>query len=526
VKWIVLALIALVALPGRAFANEEGDVRPSYRIVVDRIEHEPASITGSRLAIFVSALTLQGQQLDLTEPNTIKTLVGASELKAPFAIGNFAATKEQVAMVVVVQATLEYQEVLPVLLEALDQSLLAHLDDKTLFAILPYGEAVGTGKLAPLKTARAKINGVTQDGTAGDPALVETVERALILLKKAKTNPEGQPLRKLILLIGDGRDRVGDRDRVTRLGVRAAKENVRIHSFAYSPSDQRRPLLLMGELSRKSLGTFRWMQLEKTTTEAWAAKFQQMLDEILKQYVLTYFVATDDDPSGKKIKVTTVGRVAASSNEAKVPASMCNGEECAGYCADNACVIPRGPEGRGVFGWILLIGGIAVGAVLLLALVGFVLSKRQQPIPLPPGMEGVAGVISPGVPMMPGQQTVPGPKQKKQKKQKQPAMPAGPPMPQGIAYMMFVTGPRTGERVMLHNNFLVGKVPGNHLIIEDGYTSSNHAQIAVDAQGQWHLYDRGSTNGTYIDGNRITDHVLTSGVTIRFGGTDLRFLVQ
>ncbi|MGE0400654.1 MAG: FHA domain-containing protein, partial [Kofleriaceae bacterium] len=82
------------------------------------------------------------------------------------------------------------------------------------------------------------------------------------------------------------------------------------------------------------------------------------------------------------------------------------------------------------------------------------------------------------------------------------------------------------ERVMLHNNFLVGKVPGNHLIIEDGYTSSNHAQIAVDAQGQWHLYDRGSTNGTFVDGNRVTDTVLTSGVTIRFGGTDLRFLVQ
>ena len=84
-KWIVLALIALVALSTRAFADEE-NVKPSYRIVVDRVEHEPASITGSRLAIFVSALSLQGQQLDLNEPNTIKTLVGASELKAPFAI--------------------------------------------------------------------------------------------------------------------------------------------------------------------------------------------------------------------------------------------------------------------------------------------------------------------------------------------------------------------------------------------------------------------------------------------------------
>ncbi len=516
-KWIVLALIALVALPTRALAQADEDGKPSYRIVIDRVEHEPASITGSRLAIFVSALTLQGQQLDLTEPNTIKTIVGASELKAPFAIGNFAATKEQIAMVVVVQATLEYQEALPIILEQLDASLLAHLDDKTLFAILPYGETVGTGKLAPLKTARAKVAGVTQDGTAGDPALVETVERALLLLKKAKTNPEGRPLRKMILLIGDGRDRAGDRDRVTRLGLRAAKENVRIHSFAYSPSDQRRPLLLMGELSRKSLGTFRWMQILSAKADSWAQKFTQMLDEIQKQYVLTYFVAPDDDPAGKKLKVTTVGRIATTSNEAKVPTSLCNGEECAGYCVDAVCVIPRAPEGRGVFGWILLIGGIGVGAILVLGLIGFVMSKRSPSIPLPPGMQ----------PTMPGQPTVPGApvaKPKKQKKQK--PMPNMPVMPQGIAYMMFVSGPRTGERVMLHNNFLVGKVPGNHLIIEDGYTSSNHAQIAVDAQGQWHLYDRGSTNGTFVDGNRVTDTVLTSGVTIRFGGTDLRFLVQ
>ena len=521
-KWIVLALIALAALPSRAFAEDE-TVKPTYRIVVDRIVHEPATITGSRLAVFVSALTLQGQQIDLTEPNTIKTMVGGSELRAPFAIGNFAATKDLVAMVVVVQATLEYQEVLPVLLEALDQSLLAHLDEKTLLAILPYGESVGTGKLLALKPARAKVANITQDGSAGDPALVETVERALLLLKKAKTDPEGLPLRKMILLIGDGRDRVGDRDRVTRLGVRAAKEGVRIHSFAFSPSDQRRPLLLMGELSRKSLGTFRWLQIGQA--DSWVAKFQQMLEEIQKQYVLTYFVSPEDDPSGKKLKVTTVGRIATSSNEAKVPPSLCNNEECGGYCVDNVCRFPREPDGRGVVGWIMLIGGIGVGGLLALALIGFVLSKRQKPIPLPPGMEGLAGVISPGVPPMPGQPTVPGPK-KKAKKQKGPPVPAGPPMPQGIAYMMFVSGPRTGERVMLHNNFLVGKVAGNHLIIEDGYTSSNHAQIAVDAQGQWHLYDRGSTNGTYIDGNRITDHVLTSGVTIRFGGTDLRFLVQ
>jgi len=522
VKWIVFALIALLAWPARAHADDgEANVKPTYRLVVDRIEHEPASITGSRLTIFVSAMTLQGQRLDLaSEANTIKTLVGASELKAPYALGQFSATKEQLALVVVVQATLEYQEVLPIILEALDSSLLTRLDDKSLFAILPYGEAVGTGKLAPLKTARAKVNGITQDGTAGDPALIETVERALISLKKAKTNPEGLPLRKMILLIGDGRDRAGDKDRVTRLGARAAKENVRIHSFAYTPTDQRRPLLLMGELSRKSLGTFRWLQIGKA--DSWAAKFGQMLDEIQKQYVLTYFVAPDDDPAGKKVKVTTVGRTAAISNEAKVPASMCANEVCDGYCVASRCMLPREPTGRGVFGWILLIGGIGLGGGVVLGLIGFALSKRSAPIPLPPGMELPPGAVPPAKLGKLG----------KPKKPKAPKpFPGMPPMPvvaqpQSTAYLMFLGGNRAGERTVLFNGFMVGKVPGNHLVIEDGYTSTTHAQITIDAQGQWHVYDMGSTNGTFVDGNRITDMALTSGVTIRFGGTDLRFLVQ
>jgi len=137
------------------------------------------------------------------------------------------------------------------------------------------------------------------------------------LLKKARTTPEGRPLRKLIIAIGDGRDRSGDRDRVTQLGQRADKQGVRIHTLGYAPSNVRRPLLTLGELSRRSYGTFRWVRAGGT--ESWSGAFQQLRDEITRQYVLTYFLPSDAEVAGKKLKIITVGRTEATSNELRIP---------------------------------------------------------------------------------------------------------------------------------------------------------------------------------------------------------------
>lgn len=503
---VLLALRAAHADDGAPAA------KPSYRVVVDRVDHEPASITGTRLEITMSALTLQGQLIDLTDPKTIKlkTFLGQRELKAPYALGTFAGTKDAIAMVVVVQSTIEYTEVLPVIAETLDGNLLAKLDETTTqVAILPYGEAIGAGKLSSMKSARSKATGLVNDGTTGDPALLETIERGLSLLKRAKTEPEGKPLRKVIVVISDGRDRADDRERVTRLGNRANKEGVRIHAFAHSPTDTRRPLLNLGELSKRSFGTFRWLQRGKA--DSWAPAFEQLRDEILKQYVLTYYLSADDDAVGKKLKVTTEGHIQTTSNEIKIPDPTCNGEPCDGYCSGSVCAVAQAPQGRGIIGWILLIGGIGLGGLLLLVGIGFVLSKRSPKIPLPPGMAPPvkAGARPPGVvPHAP------------------PAAPAPAPAAAGPC-LLVLSGPRTGERVALKHGFAIGKAPGSDMQIDDGYTSNHHAQFTLDHFGNCRVYDLGSTNGTFVNGVRVQgEAVLENGVSLRIGSTELRFLAQ
>ncbi len=521
VRALVVAMLVLGA--SAAHAQDADETRHSYRTVIDRVDLEPAAVTGLRLRVYLSAQTLGGQQLDLaSDAKSIKLYLGSSELKAPFALGAYAGTPSETAVVVLVQATLDYQDALPQIADALDRDLLGALPDSTQMIVLPYGEAVSVGKLSTAKALRGKLQLAT-DSSVGDPALLDTLDRALMLLKRAKTTPEGRPLRKIVVVIGDGRDMAADRDRVTRTGLRAAKEGVRIHTIAFSASDIRRPMLALGELSKQSLGTFRWVR--KAAPDSWKAALEQLHDEIARQYVLTYFVGAEDEVAGKKLKVVLVGRTETTTiNESKVPSPTCGGNDCTtGHCANDMCLQYKADGGRGLVGWLLLVGGILVGAVVTLGVIGFFITKAQQH-----AHRAVHPGIHPGMsPGMQPQMALPAPKPKKQKKQKGAAaapgfLPNGRPIPA----LLIMNGPRTGERHMLRNGFMIGKQPGCDLLIEDGFTSSQHAQIGMDPNGNCQLYDRGSTNGTYINGARVTEMALQHGANVRIGSTEMRFLTE
>ncbi len=543
---IGVASCLLAGTAARAWAD---DGAPGYRAVIDRVELEPASIGGLRLRVELSALALQGQLLDLTDPKSIRLVVGGGKLEAPYALGAYAATGAETAIVVCVQANLAYADALPAVIAAFDDTVLAALGERTQVAFLAYGENTGSAKLAPLKTARGKLAGLAADTSTGDPALVDTLDRAMQLLKKAKPSIENRPLRKLIIAIGDGRDRSADRERVTKLGMRAAREGVRIHSFGFAPNKVLRSMLTLGELSKRSLGTFRWVR--SGGAESWAPAFAQLRDEINKQYVLTYFLPSEPPPAGK-LKVIAVGRTEATSNELAIPPPSCGGEACAGYCNSGACVLPRGPQGRGVLGWILLIAGVGLGAVVVLGVIGAIIQKRQPPRPFPgavpgqvPGAAPVPGALPGAFPPPPGVLPAgsfppgsrpPGsqpPGKRSWFQSKPPAAPPAPVMPplpppppvHGPA-LLVITGPMAGQRIALIHGFTIGKQPGLHLVIDDGYTSSVHAQILIDTAGGAHIYDHQSTNGTFVNGVRVTEKSLDHGMSIRIGSTELRFLAQ
>ena len=56
--------------------------------------------------------------------------------------------------------------------------------------------------------------------------------------------------------------------------------------------------------------------------------------------------------------------------------------------------------------------------------------------------------------------------------------------------------------------------------------SSRHAELRPQGEG-WILVDVGSSNGTYVDGHKVTAataHAMRDGATLRFGDVTAKFL--
>ncbi|MEI8310402.1 MAG: FHA domain-containing protein [Verrucomicrobiota bacterium] len=68
----------------------------------------------------------------------------------------------------------------------------------------------------------------------------------------------------------------------------------------------------------------------------------------------------------------------------------------------------------------------------------------------------------------------------------------------------------------------IGRLADNALQIDDASVSSRHAEIEFEADA-FHLHDLGSTNGTFVNGEQVTDAVLRHGDEVRFGVVETVF---
>lgn len=81
----------------------------------------------------------------------------------------------------------------------------------------------------------------------------------------------------------------------------------------------------------------------------------------------------------------------------------------------------------------------------------------------------------------------------------------------------------TGDRFVLGDEIVtIGRMPESVIMLEDPNVSRNHAEIRPSGGG-FVLADVGSTNGTKINGIRISERVLQDGDELTFGSTTFRF---
>ncbi|MEX0835801.1 MAG: FHA domain-containing protein [Nitriliruptor sp.] len=66
----------------------------------------------------------------------------------------------------------------------------------------------------------------------------------------------------------------------------------------------------------------------------------------------------------------------------------------------------------------------------------------------------------------------------------------------------------------------LGRASGADIVIDDVYASDEHAQLLPDGEGGWNVRDLGSTNGTFLNGAKLTHPVpVATGDQLRLGKT-------
>src|SRR5262245_54389940 len=80
------------------------------------------------------------------------------------------------------------------------------------------------------------------------------------------------------------------------------------------------------------------------------------------------------------------------------------------------------------------------------------------------------------------------------------------------------------SRVPVLGSCAIGRAPTNHLVLADEKVSRKHALIHRQGEHEYWLVDLGSSNGSYLDGRRVSQPVaLHDGSVIRIGSSTLQF---
>jgi len=86
-------------------------------------------------------------------------------------------------------------------------------------------------------------------------------------------------------------------------------------------------------------------------------------------------------------------------------------------------------------------------------------------------------------------------------------------------------GPDIGKRVPLHNpQYIVGRDSEAAFVVSRSSVSRQHARLYIDDNGSWWVEDLNSTNGTFVNENRIKHQQLTDADQVRFGDAIYKFL--
>jgi phosphoserine phosphatase RsbU/P len=82
------------------------------------------------------------------------------------------------------------------------------------------------------------------------------------------------------------------------------------------------------------------------------------------------------------------------------------------------------------------------------------------------------------------------------------------------------------RRLLTESHVVIGRIPGVQLLLDHHTVSRRHAEMFCDPFGRWWIRDLGSTNGTLVNDEPVTEKVLQPSDKIAIGDFTLTFYVE
>jgi diguanylate cyclase (GGDEF)-like protein len=100
---------------------------------------------------------------------------------------------------------------------------------------------------------------------------------------------------------------------------------------------------------------------------------------------------------------------------------------------------------------------------------------------------------------------------------------------QRLAVLLVMTGPSTGQTIHLEtkDHWVIGRGTGCDIVLQENSVSRQHCDVVFDPKGHWIVKDLNSSNGTWVNGQKVSRHALESGDKIQLGSSIIvKFVLQ
>lgn len=467
------AQLVIDRVDAEGFANEKS---PNYKKIIfyaDIFDDQNRFLTG----------------LEKSGDGTVKVFIDDKEVQGKVTVQTFKDANQALAVAVLVAAHNSYanydpESGMPNILELEKngfESFLKSLSNQNYVAVWYYNEdglsRVYSWSNRPDEagaTLQSLVKPPTDKASGKAPSLYANIQKVMESIKEFETT---LPPRRILLLMSDGKDAIADKaaaveKRINGISEIAKDTRAKVYAIGFT-IDVPEPLVNLTTLASKTSGVYRRISEEKANDIA--TEIEAIARELQNQYVITFEPLEwkgSEAPVNVRLEVTAP-----------------NGTPMQRIYTEPVKVglLPTDHWNAWLKYVVFGLGGLLGIGLIWLLIKAVLKGRKNRPVEVAEE-EGPVGPYK-------GKLTA-------------------------------LTGVYAGKEFYLTEDVTtIGSIAGNSIVLQEQGVSKRHAGIKIEEM-RFELADFGSTNGTHVNGAKITKQFLRDGDEIRIGECKMKFSLK